>query len=333
MSNNTHGAEGQGCSRRLIVLEQREGVLKSTSVDLWHRMQMQCKGSGLSAVLLGPVDKENPSLQLSGPGVIHHACDERLRRYDPRLYRRIIGELFEEGGFSELLFADTALSRDLAPALSVRLGASLLSRCSALPEAGRCHRRLYSGAAEGTFVASSPRAIVTVSPSSILLQPATVFLPDILPLAVPAAAHDDLPSIVRQVVRREGMVDVAEAGVVVAGGRGMGSAEGFALLEELASLFGGAVGASRTVVDEGWRPHGEQIGQTGKSIAPRLYIACGISGAVQHLSGISGAGTVVAINRDSHAPIFEVADFGLVGDVGEVLPEFVAALKEFLKMQ
>lgn len=136
MSNNTHGAEGQGCSRRLIVLEQREGVLKSTSVDLWHRMQMQCKGSGLSAVLLGPVDKENPSLQLSGPGVIHHACDERLRRYDPRLYRRIIGELFEEGGFSELLFADTALSRDLAPALSVRLGASLLSQCSALPEPG-----------------------------------------------------------------------------------------------------------------------------------------------------------------------------------------------------
>jgi len=112
----------------------------------------------------------------------------------------------------------------------------------------------------------------------------------------------------------------------------MGGAEGFTLLEELAFLLGGTVGASRTAVDEGWRPHGEQIGQTGKLIAPRLYIACGISGAVQHLAGISGAGTVVAINSDPHAPIFEATDFGLVGNVGEVLPDFIAAIRDFLKM-
>jgi len=291
-----------------------------------RRLRASCRASG-------PVDGENPLGQLLGSGVIHHAGDERLREYDPRLYGAVIRSLFEGEGCSELLFADTALSRDLAPALSVRLGASLLSGCSALPRDRSCSRRLYSGAAEGNFVAASSRAIFTISPSSIPLELATGTVPEVLPLAIPALRGDDLPSIVRQVVMQVGMVDVAEAAVVVAGGRGMGGAEGFTLLEELAFLLGGTVGASRTAVDEGWRPHGEQIGQTGKLIAPRLYIACGISGAVQHLAGISGAGTVVAINSDPHAPIFEATDFGLVGNVGEVLPDFIAAIRDFLKMQ
>jgi len=332
MSDNTL-TTGRSVRSRLMVLEQREGVLKRASVDLWHRMQLECKGSGLHALVLGAVDGENPLGQLSGPGVIHYASDDRLRRYDPRLYGEVISGLFDDGRYSELLFADTALSRDLVPALSVRLGASLLTGCSAVPQDGSCRRRLYSGAAEGAFVAASPRVILTILSSSIPVERSMEGVPEVLLLSVPASGADDLPSIVRQVVMQAGLVDVAEAGVVVAGGRGMGGAEGFALLEELASLFGGTVGASRTAVDEGWRPHGEQIGQTGKSIAPRLYIACGISGAVQHLAGISGAGTVVAINRDPHAPIFEAADFGLVGDAGEVLPEFVAAIRDFLKMQ
>ncbi len=119
--------------------------------------------------------------------------------------------------------------------------------------------------------------------------------------------------------------------IIVAGGRGMGGAEGFALLDKLAALLGGAVGASRTAVDEGWRPHAEQIGQTGKTVAPALYFACGISGAVQHLAGIGSAGIVVAINRDRDAPIFDVADYGIVGDVFVVLPKLIDELQEYLK--
>ena len=113
----------------------------------------------------------------------------------------------------------------------------------------------------------------------------------------------------------------------------MGGSEGFALLEQLALLLGGAVGASRTAVDEGWRPHAEQIGQTGKTVAPALYFACGISGAVQHRAGIGSAGIVVAINRDRHAPIFDIADYGIAGDVHNVLPKLVDSLKDFLKKQ
>ena len=126
---------------------------------------------------------------------------------------------------------------------------------------------------------------------------------------------------------------MAEARIIVAGGRGMGGAEGFTLLEQLALLLGGAVGASRAAVDEGWRPHADQIGQTGKTVAPALYFACGISGAVQHLAGIGSAGIVVAINSDPHAPIFNVADYALIGDVHIVLPKLLDSLQEFLKKQ
>ena len=137
--------------------------------------------------------------------------------------------------------------------------------------------------------------------------------------------------VVRRIAMHNGVRDVAEANIVVAGGRGMGGAESFALLEELARILGGAVGASRPVVDEGWRPHAEQIGQTGKTVTPLLYLACAISGAPQHLAAIGSAGMVVAINRDPHAPIFDVADYGIVGDVHLVLPKLIEGLHEFLK--
>jgi len=141
--------------------------------------------------------------------------------------------------------------------------------------------------------------------------------------------HENLP--VRSIIAGSSRRSIAEAEIIVAGGRGMGGKDQFVLLEELASLLGGSVGASRSAVDEGWRPHSDQIGQTGKSVAPDLYIACGISGALQHLAGISAARTVVAINSDPEAPIFDAADYGMVGDVREVIPAFIGAVKEVLQ--
>ncbi|NEX14306.1 MAG: electron transfer flavoprotein subunit alpha, partial [Prosthecochloris sp.] len=127
--------------------------------------------------------------------------------------------------------------------------------------------------------------------------------------------------------------DISESDIIVAGGRGVGGRDNFVLLESLAEALGGVVGASRSAVDEGWRPHADQIGQTGKSVAPKLYIACGISGAVQHLAGISGAGTVVAINRDREAPIFGAADYGVVGTIEEVVPRLERAVRNFQRLK
>jgi len=322
----------------LVFLEQREGVVKEASIDLWNRVQelaALCPDSGVSALLASRSDMRQLDALLVGKGVVYHADEEVYSIYNPQHYTRLVAETMKRVGANALFFADTALSRDLAPRLSVRLQASLFSGCTfdeAWADGAGCQRSVYSGAAIASFAPCRPLKIYTTTPratrSSIAISRERITFMALEPFS---GISEELFPLVRRIAMHKGVRDVAEAAIIVAGGRGMGSAEGFTLLEELARLLGGAVGASRPVVDEGWRLHAEQIGQTGKIVAPALYLACAISGAPQHLAAIGSAGTVVAINRDPHAPIFDVADYGIVGDVHLVLPKLIEELQEFLK--
>ncbi|ABB24608.1 electron transfer flavoprotein subunit alpha/FixB family protein [Pelodictyon luteolum] len=316
----------------LVFLEQREGQLKKASLDLLLLAAERARASGsgpVAAVLPGPVETAGlPPVE----GTLYHASDPSLALYNQYSYAALIQEVLALEGAVELLFADTALAHDLAPLLSVRLHASLLQGCSGLPApGGPSMRPLYSGAAIGEFTSSAPLRILTLSPPPERPTPAGGGSLRVIPL--PVTKSTGLSALVREVVLQSGMPDVSEAGIIVAGGRGVGGAEGFRMLEGLALLLGGAVGASRSAVDEGWRPHSEQIGQTGKSVAPALYIACGISGAVQHLAGIGRAGTIVAINSDPHAPIFGAADYGLIADLHTALPAFTLAVRELQELK
>jgi electron transfer flavoprotein alpha subunit len=325
-------------NRWLVFLEQREGVVKQASIDIWNRVQELAAlrhGSAVSGILAGPADTGQLDGSLSGTGVLYHAGDEGFRLYNPERYARIVTDLLKKEACNTIFFADTVLSRDLAPRLSVRLGASLLSGCSIFDDTwvdDGCRRSIYSGSAIASFAPECSLRIYTTTPSGttrmLISSGASV---SFIALEPSPCTSEDLVSVVSRMVMREGVPDVAEAAIIVAGGRGVGGAEGFVLLEQLARLLGGAVGASRAAVDEGMRPHAEQIGQTGKTVAPALYFACGISGALQHLAGIGSAALVVAINSDQHAPIFDVADYGLVGDIHQILPTLLEALQENLK--
>ncbi|MEI6756395.1 MAG: electron transfer flavoprotein subunit alpha/FixB family protein [Chlorobium sp.] len=322
----------------LVFLEQREGVVKKASIDIWNRVQELAalsEDSAVFGILAGSADIGSLAGFLVGDGVIYHAPEERVSFCNPEYYASLVADIFEKESCSTLFFADTSLSRDLAPRLSLRLQASLLSGSLHLSatggEDGACTRPVYSASAIASFVAQRPLRIYTLparkADSVISLGGHITFIA----LELRHLESEELSAVVRRMVMCDERLDVAEAGIVVAGGRGVGGAEGFALIEKLALLLGGAVGASRPVVDEGWRPHAEQIGQTGKTVAPLLYIACGISGAVQHLAGIGSARTVVAINSDRYAPIFDVADFGIVGDLHDILPKLIVEAEEFLK--
>ena len=320
----------------LVFLEQRDGIVKKASISIWNRVQELAALQGdtvVSGILAGPAHTRQLDDTLMGDGVIYYAAEDGLILYNQEYYTRLITHIFKKAACTSVFFADTAMSRDLAPRLSVRLKASLLSGCLIVDadSTGGCTRPVYSGSLMASSVPKRMERIYILSPST----PESAYSSDgqitFIAVEPQCSAFEDIFPVVRRIVMREGSPDVAEARIIVAGGRGIGGPEGFVFLEQIALLLGGSVGASRTVVDEGWRPHAEQIGQTGKTVSPALYFALGISGAAQHLAGIGSAGIVVAINNDRHAPIFDVADYGIVGDVQIVLPKLLDSLKVFLK--
>jgi len=231
-------------------------------------------------------------------------------------------------GATTVLFAANAFGKSIAPRVAIRLEAGLLADCvelTATDSGIQAARPVYSGKARVHVRAATTVTVATLRPNVFTAKAssdATVEIQGFIP-----TSHIGVRSAqVNGLSKNEGMMDVSEADIIVSGGRGLKGPEHFNLIEDLATSLGAAVGASRAVVDAGWRPHREQVGQTGKTVSPTMYVACGISGAVQHLAGMSSSKIIVAVNKDKDAPIFTVADYGIVGDVFEVLPKLTSAI-------
>ncbi len=314
----------------LAVLEQRNGALRKGAAELLAaaRVLADAAGGTVDALVAGAGDVAGlEALGAAGADRVLVARDAAFTHYGPDALTATVASL--ASGYRAVLVAATATGKDLAPRIAARIGAPCGMDVTALAwrdDAIEVTRPVYAGKAIQT-AALSGTAVLAVRPGA---YPARQAGKAGTPSAVTVPATT--PRIAVGAIRASetGAVDVSEARVVVSGGRGLGDPKHFALLEELAAAFGGeaAVGASRAVVDAGWREHGAQVGQTGKTVSPELYIAVGISGAIQHLAGMRTAKVIVAINRDKDAPIFKVADYGIVGDLFEVVPALTAAVRQ-----
>jgi electron transfer flavoprotein alpha subunit len=224
------------------------------------------------------------------------------------------------------------MGKDLAPRVAVRLDAGLASDCTALNvEAGEivATRPVYAGKALTQLKVNSASKVFTLRPNVFAAGESSGAVAPVERMSVDLT-EQDLSCVAKEIKQSSARLDVSEADIIVTGGRGLKGPEHFAMIEQLAEALGAAVGASRAVVDAGWRPHDEQVGQTGKTVSPSLYVAVAVSGAIQHLAGMSSSKYIVAINKDKDAPIFQVANYGVVGDAFEIIPALTAEVKKLL---
>jgi electron transfer flavoprotein alpha subunit len=256
---------------------------------------------------------------------------DAIEPFAPDAIAAVLALAADELGVSAVVAAGTDRGNEVMARLAARTGLPFAANCiSAEPgETVRVVRQRWGGSLLETAILRSPRAVITVAPHTVRVtdgpQPKDLDVEPYLGRLEPA---DRVVQVTDHVAAAGGGVSLAEAKVVVSGGRGVGSKEGFAIIEELAGLLGGAVGCSRVVTSAGWRPHSDQVGQTGTKIAPDMYIACGISGATQHMAGCKGAKRILAINADSEAPIMQNADYAVVGDLKEIVPAISAEIRK-----
>jgi electron transfer flavoprotein alpha subunit len=315
-----------------VFLEGSGSNLKKGSLELLNA----AKNSGREVVagLIGPGCKAlAPAAGQNGAKNLFVCDSADLGHYNPETFAGTLETMIKESGADVVLASSSVMARDLFPRVAARLDSGVASDCTVLElNAGgvKARRPLYAGkcTAEVEFV-NSPVKFVLMRPNQ---------LPVGAPDASAAAQIKDFPApplsgkikCKEMVKGTSNKTDLTEANIIVSGGRGMGSGENFKILEDLANTLGATVGASRAVADAGWVPHSMQVGQTGKTVAPSLYIAAGISGAIQHLAGMSGSKVIVAINKDADAPIFQKATYGIVGDLFEVVPKLTEEFKKAL---
>ena len=315
----------------LVVLEQRDGQIKRSGFEAASIAAKLAEdlNTTAEAVVVGDIISNISEISKYGIKKVIHIKNSDLANYSSSGYTDSISDLAKESDYNILVLSNTALGKDLAPKLSIRLDAGCIVDCIKINVSGSdliFTRPTYAGKALIDVKILSNKKVITLRPNVFKAQVVDSSSP--AEIVVKEISNVNLKNKVTSFKKSEGKLDVAEADIIVSGGRGMKGPENFHLIEELADVLGAAVGASRAVVDAGWRPHSEQVGQTGKTVSPTLYVACGISGAIQHLAGMSSSKYIVAINKDKDAPIFNVADYGIAGDLFEIIPALTAEIKK-----
>jgi electron transfer flavoprotein alpha subunit len=320
----------------LAFAESRGGELRKTGLETVTAARQAADSAGggsVHAVLIG-----SPGVSGSAEALARYGADvavvvehPELERYNPEVFAATVADRLRTGGYRAGIFSASAQGRDLAPRVAARLGLSFASDVTSF--------ELQDNVLSAQHPAYTGKVIVTVrltgTPALLSIRPGIVTpverqgegrVERVDPAMEPAAARVVVTELAQRASTR---LDLGEASIIVSGGRGLRAAENFKLVEDLAEAIGNAaVGATRAVTDDGWRPPTDQIGQTGRLVSPDLYIAVGISGAIQHLAGMRTAKTIVAINKDKDAPIFKVADYGIVGDLFEILPRLTAEMRK-----
>jgi len=317
----------------LTFAESRAGDLRKVAFETITVGRQLAAGGEVHAVLAGApgIAARADALAAGGADTVFTTEHAALAEHNPEAVSALVAERARSGAYRAIVFSASTMGKDLAPRVAAKLGVPLAADVLSVAIDGEAlvvTHYVYAGKIIGTFRVEATPAVVSVRPGAISAEPAPGAgkIESVPPVGDPAASRVVVTETVLGDSRR---IDLADAPVIVSGGRGLKAAENFKLVEELAQAFGNAaVGATRAVTDEGWRPHSDQIGQTGRQVSPDLYVAVGISGAIQHLAGMRTSRTIVAINKDRDAPIFKVADYGIVGDVFDVVPALTAAIRE-----
>jgi electron transfer flavoprotein alpha subunit len=311
----------------LVFVESAEGKIKSTSLEAVayaHAM-----GAPVTAIALGSTEKsELEGLGKYGAQKVLHVADEKLNQGVIQAYAAVLTKAMQDENADILILANSSLGTPVAARVATRIGASLATNVIALPETSSgfvVKRSIYTGKAFANVDLKNPKKVIGLKKNAAVLKEVGGTV-QVTPYTV-SLSDADFATRITSSEKATGEILLPEANIVVSGGRGMKGPEQWGILEELAKTLHAATGCSKPVSDMGWRPHHEHVGQTGVKVAPQLYIAIGISGAIQHLAGVNSSKCIVVINKDADAPFFKAADYGIVGDAFDVVPKLTEALK------
>ncbi|MDB5089660.1 MAG: electron transfer flavoprotein alpha subunit apoprotein [Mucilaginibacter sp.] len=318
----------------LIYTENADGKFKKSTFEAvsYARAIADQNNTNLVAISIGEVSKDElTALGKYGAEKVLNVSNAKLKNFINQAYASVIAEAAKKQGADVIVLSNSFSGRGLAPRIAVKLEAGLADGAVSLPEQSNgkftVKKTAFSGKAFAVVELTSANKVISLTPNSY----------KVVEKSVTSAVEDfaaegnasDFKALIKEIVRSTDKVSLPDADIVVSGGRGLKGPENWGMVEELAELLGAALACSKPVSDSGWRPHSEHVGQTGIAVSPNLYIAIGISGAIQHLAGVSSSKVIVVINKDPEAPFFKVADYGIVGDAFEVVPKLIAAIKEY----